>query len=201
MTIDHGVTHAVQYVLPGLDMPVVPLLVNTFAPPLPRLARCRRARCRARTVAGPHRSARGDYQLRRAVALAPVPRLARTRRATTTTTSSTSWLRRPRPLAGVRAAAAGHRRARRAAARARLRRGVPRRLLGRRRCRAWAAQPRAGRHARRPGRQRRQRDPHAGSCSPPRAATRPARTLAYSAMPEWKTGMGVAVIDRPTEPA
>ena len=29
----------------------------------------------------------------------------------------------------------------------------------------------------------------------------PGETLAYSAMPEWKTGMGVAVIDRPTEPA
>ena len=29
---------------------------------------------------------------------------------------------------------------------------------------------------------------------------RPGRTIEYSAMPEWKTGMAVAVIDDPTEP-
>jgi 2,3-dihydroxyphenylpropionate 1,2-dioxygenase len=38
--VDHGITHAIQYVLDGLDLPIVPLLVNAFAPPLPSLARC-----------------------------------------------------------------------------------------------------------------------------------------------------------------
>jgi 2,3-dihydroxyphenylpropionate 1,2-dioxygenase len=40
LTVDHGVTHAVQYLLADLPVPVVPLIVNTFAPPLPRLRRC-----------------------------------------------------------------------------------------------------------------------------------------------------------------
>ncbi len=40
LTIDHGITHAVQYLLPDLVIPVVPLVVNAFAPPLPRLQRC-----------------------------------------------------------------------------------------------------------------------------------------------------------------
>lgn len=40
LQIDHGQTHALQYVLAGLDVPVVPLVVNVFAPPLPTLGRC-----------------------------------------------------------------------------------------------------------------------------------------------------------------
>lgn len=40
LTVDHGVTHAVQYVIPD-GMPVVPVIVNSFAPPLPTLDRCR----------------------------------------------------------------------------------------------------------------------------------------------------------------
>lgn len=40
MQVDHGVSHAVQYLLPGTDAPVMPLIVNMFAPPLPRLERC-----------------------------------------------------------------------------------------------------------------------------------------------------------------
>lgn len=40
LQIDHGQSHAVQYLLDGLDVPVVPLVVNVFAPPLPSLARC-----------------------------------------------------------------------------------------------------------------------------------------------------------------
>ena len=40
LQIDHGQTHAIQYVLAGMDVPVVPLVVNVFAPPLPTLARC-----------------------------------------------------------------------------------------------------------------------------------------------------------------
>ncbi|MFE2043130.1 catechol 1,2-dioxygenase [Streptomyces sp. NPDC059477] len=40
LQIDHGQSHAIQYVLRGLGIPVVPLVVNVFAAPLPRLGRC-----------------------------------------------------------------------------------------------------------------------------------------------------------------
>lgn len=40
MQIDHGHSHAIQYLLAGLDIPVVPLVVNVFAQPLPTLERC-----------------------------------------------------------------------------------------------------------------------------------------------------------------
>lgn len=40
LQIDHGQSHAVQYLLDGLDVPVVPLVVNVFATPLPTIARC-----------------------------------------------------------------------------------------------------------------------------------------------------------------
>ncbi|OLT18701.1 catechol 1,2-dioxygenase [Pseudonocardia sp. CNS-139] len=40
LTVDHGITHAVQHLLPALDVPIVPVVVNTFAPPLPSLRRC-----------------------------------------------------------------------------------------------------------------------------------------------------------------
>ncbi|MGW4029657.1 DODA-type extradiol aromatic ring-opening family dioxygenase [Streptomyces sp. NPDC004838] len=40
LQIDHGQTHAVQYLLNGLDVAVVPLVVNVFAAPLPRMDRC-----------------------------------------------------------------------------------------------------------------------------------------------------------------
>lgn len=40
LQIDHGQSHAIQYVLEGLDVPVVPLVVNVFAAPLPRMSRC-----------------------------------------------------------------------------------------------------------------------------------------------------------------
>lgn len=40
LQVDHGISHAVQYVLAGIDVPVTPLIVNMFAPPLPRLDRC-----------------------------------------------------------------------------------------------------------------------------------------------------------------
>jgi 2,3-dihydroxyphenylpropionate 1,2-dioxygenase len=42
LQIDHGQSHAIQYLLDGLDVPVVPLVVNVFAQPLPTLARCAR---------------------------------------------------------------------------------------------------------------------------------------------------------------
>jgi 2,3-dihydroxyphenylpropionate 1,2-dioxygenase len=40
LQIDHGQSHAIQYVLADLDIPAVPLVVNVFAKPLPTIARC-----------------------------------------------------------------------------------------------------------------------------------------------------------------
>lgn len=40
LQIDHGQSHAIQYLLDGLDVPVVPLVVNVFAQPLPTMDRC-----------------------------------------------------------------------------------------------------------------------------------------------------------------
>jgi 2,3-dihydroxyphenylpropionate 1,2-dioxygenase len=40
MQVDHGITHAMQYLMPGLDVPIVPVVLNVFAPPLPHLGRC-----------------------------------------------------------------------------------------------------------------------------------------------------------------
>jgi len=40
LQVDHGITHAVQYLLGGLDVPIVPVVINVFAPPLPTLHRC-----------------------------------------------------------------------------------------------------------------------------------------------------------------
>ncbi|WP_072803188.1 catechol 1,2-dioxygenase [Rhodococcoides yunnanense] len=41
LQIDHGQSHAIQYLLDGIDVPIVPIVVNVFAPPLPTFARCR----------------------------------------------------------------------------------------------------------------------------------------------------------------
>lgn len=40
LQIDHGQTHAIQYLLDGVDAAIVPLVLNVFAPPLPTLRRC-----------------------------------------------------------------------------------------------------------------------------------------------------------------
>jgi 2,3-dihydroxyphenylpropionate 1,2-dioxygenase len=40
LQIDHGQSHAIQYLLADLDVRIVPIVVNVFAPPLPTLARC-----------------------------------------------------------------------------------------------------------------------------------------------------------------
>lgn len=40
MQIDHGQGHAIQYLLRDIPVPVVPLVVNVFAPPLPSMRRC-----------------------------------------------------------------------------------------------------------------------------------------------------------------
>lgn len=39
LQVDHGITHSIQHILPA-GLPVVPVVVNCFAPPLPSLARC-----------------------------------------------------------------------------------------------------------------------------------------------------------------
>ncbi len=39
LTVDHGVTHAVQWLLGDTPAPIVPLVINCFAPPLPTLSR------------------------------------------------------------------------------------------------------------------------------------------------------------------
>lgn len=40
LQIDHGQSHAIQYLLDGIDIPIVPLVINVFAQPLPTMARC-----------------------------------------------------------------------------------------------------------------------------------------------------------------
>lgn len=40
LQIDHGQSHAIQYLTQDLGVPIVPLVVNVFAPPLPSMARC-----------------------------------------------------------------------------------------------------------------------------------------------------------------
>ena len=58
LQIDHGQSHAIQYLLDGLAVPIVPLVVNVFAPPLPTLARCARlgAALREAVLAAPGNS-------------------------------------------------------------------------------------------------------------------------------------------------
>lgn len=41
LTVDHGITHSLQYLVPDLDIPIVPVVVNMFAPPLMKLSRAR----------------------------------------------------------------------------------------------------------------------------------------------------------------
>ncbi|TSD64299.1 catechol 1,2-dioxygenase [Aeromicrobium piscarium] len=39
LTVDHGITHSLQYLVPDLDIPIVPVIINMFAPPLIGLPR------------------------------------------------------------------------------------------------------------------------------------------------------------------
>jgi len=39
LTVDHGITHSLQYLVPDLDLPIVPIVINMFAPPLIPLRR------------------------------------------------------------------------------------------------------------------------------------------------------------------
>lgn len=38
--IDHGISHAIQYLTLENQIPVIPIMINSFAPPLPKLKRC-----------------------------------------------------------------------------------------------------------------------------------------------------------------
>ena len=40
LAVDHGISHAVQWLLGEMQVPVIPLVINCFAPPLPSLSRC-----------------------------------------------------------------------------------------------------------------------------------------------------------------
>ncbi len=40
MGVDHGITQPVAALVPALDVPVVPIVINSAGPPLPTLARC-----------------------------------------------------------------------------------------------------------------------------------------------------------------
>src|SRR5882757_1223920 len=40
LQIDHGQSHAIQYLLAGLELPIVPIVINVFAHPLPTVRRC-----------------------------------------------------------------------------------------------------------------------------------------------------------------
>ena len=39
LQVDHGITHAIQYLVPD-GVPIVPIVINVFGPPLPSLRRC-----------------------------------------------------------------------------------------------------------------------------------------------------------------
>ncbi len=39
MSVDHGISHSVQWLLNDIDVPIVPIVINCFAPPLPSLRR------------------------------------------------------------------------------------------------------------------------------------------------------------------
>lgn len=39
LQVDHGISHAIQYLVPD-GLPIVPLVINAFGPPLPTLERC-----------------------------------------------------------------------------------------------------------------------------------------------------------------
>lgn len=40
LSIDHGISHAIQYLTRENGLPLIPVMINCFAPPLPRLSRC-----------------------------------------------------------------------------------------------------------------------------------------------------------------
>lgn len=40
LSIDHGISHSIQWIIGEQKLPVIPIVVNCFAPPLPSLSRC-----------------------------------------------------------------------------------------------------------------------------------------------------------------
>lgn len=60
MLVDHGISHACQHLLEGISVPIVPVVVNMFAPPLPRLDRCVEL---GRALAGGIESHAGDLRV------------------------------------------------------------------------------------------------------------------------------------------
>ena len=40
LAVDHGISHAIQWLLGAHQIPIIPLVINCFAPPLPGLKRC-----------------------------------------------------------------------------------------------------------------------------------------------------------------
>lgn len=64
LTVDHGITHALQYLVPELDVPIVPVVINMFAPPLIPL---RRAHDLGRSIGA---AIRGDGRAKRVVVIA-----------------------------------------------------------------------------------------------------------------------------------
>jgi 2,3-dihydroxyphenylpropionate 1,2-dioxygenase len=197
LTIDHGITHAIQYVLPDLGVPVVPLVINAFAPPLPRLQRCLdlgRSLGRVLSRSGRRVVLIGSGGLSHSLALPDW----RKPQSDDDEFLVMSWIEgrgrwqdfEPRRRGIV------------VGGEARLAIDFDAEFLdafsagdlGR-----WVAQPelenglvaRAGNGAN----EIRNWLVLAAACG-----HAPGRTIEYSAMPEWKTGMAVAVIDNPTEP-
>jgi 2,3-dihydroxyphenylpropionate 1,2-dioxygenase len=41
LEVDHGITIGMQHLWPSMDLPMVPIVINTFAAPLPTMTRCR----------------------------------------------------------------------------------------------------------------------------------------------------------------
>lgn len=40
LSVDHGISHAIQWIVGDSGLPLIPIVVNCFAPPLPSLDRC-----------------------------------------------------------------------------------------------------------------------------------------------------------------
>jgi 2,3-dihydroxyphenylpropionate 1,2-dioxygenase len=64
LTVDHGITHALQHLVPELAVPIVPVVINMFAPPLISL---RRAHDLGRTIGA---AIRGDGRSKRVAVIA-----------------------------------------------------------------------------------------------------------------------------------
>ena len=192
LQVDHGITHAIQYVLPA-GLPVVPLVVNCFAPPLPPLARCAALGAAVATALAARRprSAGRRRRLRRAVAPPAVPGLAGPQ-SDDDEFLVASWLDGRGNWSDYEGAPPPDHHAAPPVLNERfdddvldhLDAGTMAELVG------------GGRRSGRRRRQRRQRGAQVGRHGG-RMRLGPGRRLCYSPMPEWLTGMAVALIDQP----